>query len=111
MAVLAVCSACGAALTAAGCARCAVRSAPIRNNSRKARRAYYTGFWQRFLIATIPAAVLALFVESTVYGYILYLGVYLTYLAWAEATAGPSLNSEQSTASSQRLPASADGAS
>jgi hypothetical protein len=47
-------------------------------------------FWSRFLIASVPAAVLALFVESTFYGYILYVGVYLTYLAWAEATASPS---------------------
>jgi hypothetical protein len=45
-------------------------------------------FWSRFLIASVPAAVLALFVESTFYGYVLYVGVYLTYLAWEEATSG-----------------------
>jgi hypothetical protein len=81
MAVLAACSACGAALTTGECGYCGLRAGTHPTAS---------SFWSRFFVACVPAAVLALFVESTFYGYVLYVGVYLTYLAWAEATASPS---------------------
>ena len=83
----AICPACGATLTSAVCNACAAGSVTPPGASAATTGAHYNGFWQRFLIASIPAAVLALFVESTLYGYVLYLGVYLTYCAWGAATA------------------------
>ena len=74
------------ALTSADCDACAARYATAQDDPPRPAEHITTGFWQRFLIASIPAAVLALFVESTLYGYVLYLGVYLTYCAWGEAT-------------------------
>ena len=82
----AICPACEAALTSAVCKACGAGFATTLGTSGTTAGAHYNGFWQRFLIACIPAAVLALFVESTLYGYALYLGVYLTYCAWGEAT-------------------------
>lgn len=83
----AICPACGAALTNAVCNACGAHHSIVRSAPDATTGAHYNGFWQRFLIACIPAAVLALFVESTLYGYVLYLGVYLTYCAWGAATA------------------------
>jgi hypothetical protein len=82
----AICPACGAALTSIVCNACTDSSVTVPGPSAATTGWRYNGFWQRFLIACIPAAVLALFVESTLYGYALYLGVYLTYCAWGEAT-------------------------
>jgi len=104
----AVCPACGAALTSAVCKTCGARFSTASDASAATTGAHYNGFWQRFLVASIPAAILALFVESTLYGYVLYLGVYLTYCAWGEATAPLhttddrqlSTNSQQLTANS-----------
>jgi hypothetical protein len=91
MAVLAACSACGAALTTGECGYCGLRAGTHPTASRREAGAMRRhSFWSRFFVACVPAAVLALFVESTFYGYVLYVGVYLTYLAWAEATASPS---------------------
>jgi hypothetical protein len=83
-----VCPACETALTSAICNTCGARSsaapvvpfAPTRVDAP-----HYTGVWQRFLIASIPASILALFVESTLSGYLLYLGIYLMYCVWGEA--------------------------
>ena len=109
----AVCPACEARLTSAVCNACAAGFATAQDAPAATSRAHYNRFWQRFLIASIPAAVLALFVESTLYGYVLYLGVYLTYCAWGEATAplqtadSPQLSAtrQQPTANSQQLTA------
>jgi hypothetical protein len=80
----AICPTCGAALTSGVCDSCEASSLAPPGASTGP---HYNGFWQRFLIASIPAALLALFVESTLYGYALYLGIYLTYCAWGAATA------------------------
>ena len=82
----AICPTCEAAVTSAVCKACGAGFATAPGTSGTTAGTHYNGFWQRFLIACIPAAVLALFVESTLYGYALYLGVYLTYCAWGEAT-------------------------
>ena len=82
-----VCPACGITLTAAICNTCGVGSLAAPDAPAATTGAHNTGFWPRFLIASVPAAVLALFVESTLYGCALYLSVYLTYYAWGEATA------------------------
>lgn len=102
----AVCPACGTTLTSAVCNACAVSSLTAPSAFAATSGAHYTRFWQRFLIASIPAAVLALFVESTLYGYVLYLGVYLTYCAWGEATAPlQTADNRQLSANSQQLTA------
>jgi hypothetical protein len=98
----AVCPACGAALTSAVCNTCGTRFSTAPATSGGTTRSHHNSFWQRFLIASIPAAILALFVESTLYGYVLYLGVYLTYCAWGEATA------PLQTADSRRLSVTAN---
>ena len=96
----AVCPACKAALTSAVCGGCGAGFATAPGTPGTTTGAHYNGFWQRFLIASIPAAILALFVESTLYGYALYLGIYLTYCAWGEATA-PIHTTDDRTASIQ----------
>jgi len=100
----AICPACGAALTSAICDACTTSSLP--GASATTTGSHDTRLWQRFLIACIPAAVLALFVESTLYGYVLYLGVYLTYCAWGGATATlQTADNRQLSAGSQQLTA------
>jgi hypothetical protein len=102
----AICPTCGAALTSAICHACATSSLTFPGTSGTTAGTHYNGFWQRFLIACIPAAVLALFVESTLYGYALYLGVYLTYCAWGQATAPvKTADNRQLSAGSQQLTA------
>ena len=102
----AICPACDAALTSAVCMACGAGFATAPGTSTTTAGAYYNGFWQRFLIASIPAAVLALFVESTLYGYVLYLGVYLTYCAWGQASATlQTTDNRQLSAGSQQLTA------
>ena len=102
----AVCPACGTALTSAVCNACGAGFATAPELPGTTTGAHYNGFWQRFLIACIPAAVLALFVESTLYGYALYLGVYLTYCAWGQATVPVrTTDNRQLSAGSQQLTA------
>jgi hypothetical protein len=106
-----VCPACETALTSAVCKTCSARSsaAPVVPFAPTTVAApHYTGVWQRFLIASIPAAILALFVESILSGYLLYLGIYLMYCLWGEAMRPLNereANSQQQTAG-QRLTAS-----
>jgi hypothetical protein len=64
---------------------------------------HQTRFWQRFFIASFPAALLALLVESTIYGFVLYLGIYVTYCVWSEVAASvqPADNHVRAVASQQ----------
>ena len=101
----AVCVACGTALASGTCNACA------RSNAAPAAfpttaELHHTRFWQRFLVASIPATVLALCVESTLYGFVLYLGVYLTYCAWGEATRIPE---HQGQTAAEWQPSTANG--
>ena len=83
----AVCPACANELTAAVCDSCP--NGPVANRAALATSAgvHQTGFWQRFLVASFPAALLALFVESTLHGFALYFGIYVTYCVWSEVAA------------------------
>ena len=102
----AICPTCRAAPTSGVCDTCEASSLTAPGASAVTTGSHYNGFWERFLIACIPAAVLALFVESTLYGYALYLGVYLTYCAWGQATApAQTADSRQLSAGSQQLSA------